>query len=201
MRLVASLIFFVLVFPAFARGPIVSDSNAEKSVCTYDPGVLALGIEAFDQDMNGGWRKIASELGCESVAADVIMRYRALLQSRMGLLYWHEAQLRAMMGDKPTAIALMRKSVKQDDQGFGWNDYVDASIAYLEGDKQKLLNARERLARLPIPPNRRCVDTNGKVIDCGAWPANLGVVDGLINCFSKPYKEAYGLGCKNAKNN
>ncbi len=30
----------------------------------------------------------------------------------------------------------------------------------------------------------------------GEWPLNLDVVDALIRCFKKPYKEAYSSDCR-----
>jgi hypothetical protein len=159
--------------------------------CKYDRSILALDFDAFDQDMNGGWRAIANRPGCEQEAAELIKFYRERQQRRIGTLYWHEAQLHAMGGDAQSAIPLMRQSRRAVNDGTGWNEYVDASIAFLKGDKRKLLAARSRLAAVPPPSNRRCVDTKGNTVDCGDWPSNLDVVDGFISCFGKSYREAY----------
>jgi hypothetical protein len=178
--------------PAYAQ----QASATETMDCRYDSSILSLGIDAFDQDMDGGWRKIASQPGCEKTAADAIKLYREATQRQLGTLFWHEAQLRATYGDSAVAIILMQKARKPGDDIFGWNAYVDATISFLEGDRQGLLAARARLAQTPEPAKRNCVDTKGQKISCGAWPANLDVVDGLIACFGKPYAEAYGSECR-----
>jgi hypothetical protein len=151
---------------------------------------LALGQDAFDQDMNGGWRALAQRPGCEGVAADLIHAYRANLESHLSILYWHEGQLRANIGQYPEAIRLMEQSRKTEDR-FGWNPYVDATIAFLRGDRPALTAARDRLAGLPRPSGfEDRVLPNGLRV---TWPQNLAVVDGLVRCFGRPYREAYGL--------
>lgn len=159
--------------------------------CKYDRSILALDFDAFDQDMNGGWRAVANRPGCDKKAAELIKWYRERQQQKISTLYWHEAQLHALAGDAQSAIPLMKQSRRAVNDGTGWNEYVDASIAFLKGDKRKLRAARSRLAAVPPPSNRSCVDTKGKTVDCGDWPSNLDVVDGFISCFGKPYKEAY----------
>jgi hypothetical protein len=151
---------------------------------------LALGLDAFDQDMSGGWRALAQQPGCEGAAADLVHAYRANLESHLSILYWHEGQLRANIGQYPEAIRLMAQSRKAEDR-FGWNPYVDATIAFLRGDRAALVAARATLAGLPRPAGfRDDVLANGFHI---TWPQNLAVVDGLVRCFGRPYREAYGL--------
>jgi hypothetical protein len=61
-------------------------------------------------------------------------------------------------------------------------------------DEVALREAREGLSRVKKPPNMgQAVDPNGNPI-VFSWPPNLDVVDGLIACFDRSYKEAYG-GC------
>lgn len=151
--------------------------------------LLALDYQAFDQDMTGGWRALSQRPGCETVAADLIRVYRMNIESHISILYWHEAQLRANAGQSDQAIALMERSRKEED-GFGWNLYVDASIAFLRGDRAALVAARERLAALPRPADFREQELpNGFRL---TWPMNLAVVDALVRCFGRPYREAYG---------
>jgi len=157
--------------------------------CPVDrDAMLALGIHAFDQDMNGGWRVLAQRPGCEGRAADLIRDYRAFVQARTAILYWHEAQLRANLGETEAAIALMERARKPEDAA--WNFYVDASIAFLRGDRAALARAREGLAGVPAPEGfREQVLPNGYRV---RWPMNLDVVDGLVRCFGRPYRDAYG---------
>lgn len=161
---------------------------APSTPCAVDrEAMMALGIDAFDQDMNGGWRPLAQRAECQDVAADLIRDYRAFIVDRTRLLYWHEGQLRAGLGQTAAAIGLFEQARRPDSDEFGWNHYVDATIAFLRGDRPALLAARTRLAAMRPPPNR-------------TEPMNLGVVDGFVHCFGQPYREAYGTACREARN-
>jgi hypothetical protein len=70
---------------------------------------------------------------------------------------------------------------------------VDATIAFLRGDRPALLAARTALAALPRPADFAPRDVQGRPVAMN-WPPNLNVVDGLLACFGRPYAEAYG-GC------
>ncbi|HTB68163.1 MAG TPA: PDZ domain-containing protein [Steroidobacteraceae bacterium] len=187
--------------------PLRDDAKARLAAnpqCSYDrTQLLALDEERFDQDLeNGGWRGVAARPGCDSVAADLVRDYRESHGSRSGILYWHEGQLRALAGDYERATMLMEQSRDADDPSGGWNVYVAATIAFLNRDRAALLEARARLAALR--------PTNGEQVQDGfisfrtvsgqmrrvRWPLNLDVVDGLVRCFDKPYRAAYGSECR-----
>lgn len=173
--------------------PELESSAAEPGafMCTFNRAeLLALDEHSFDQDMNGGWRAVARQEGCDEVAADLIREYRETRGLTSTILYWHEGQQRAFAGSTDEAIRLFEKSRKAFDV-FGWNLYVDASIAFLKRDKPALLAAREALARLPRPEYFDRRDAKGNVVDI-SWPPNLSFVDGFITCFDREYKEAYG---------
>lgn len=165
--------------------------------CAFDtPKLMSLDPAEFDQDLHGGWRSVAYVPGCQRAAADLIKRYRRAHGST-SILYWHEGQLRAQSGQVARAIGLLDKSRKPaatDD--FGWNPYVDATIAFLRRDRRALIEARQRLVALPRPKNFSPTATLiGSPVKL-AWPPNLNVVDGLIACFGKSYQEAYGRCAK-----
>jgi len=173
---------------------LIYDNNAYAD-CQFDRDrMLALDIAAFDQDMDGGWRKVASKPECEPVAADLIHAYRDkenFPKKYAGILYWHEGQLRAGLGETEAAIALFESAKSRGDAA--WNLYVDATIAFLRRDKAQLLAARKQLATLPKPPgygDGYQTDINGNRIEL-PWPPNLTVVDKLIACFDKSYEQAY----------
>ena len=166
--------------------------QSATQACDYDRAILSLGFDAFDQDMKGGWRALASRPGCERKAADVIRHYREKQESALRLLYWHEGQLRASTGDSVTAARLMEKSLLTSEDIIGWNAYADATIAFLQKDKAALVAARARLAPWPKPEDGQA---EGLPADA-AWPPNLDVVDGLIACFEMPYKLAYASDCR-----
>jgi hypothetical protein len=122
--------------------------------CGYDPRILDLDQNAFDQDMAGGWRALSARPGCASAAADLIRAYRLRGHANFpSLLLWHEAQLRATAGETAKAIHLMNASRHPPNQAGlddGWNHYVDATIAFLGNDRAALLAARASLLRMPI---------------------------------------------------
>lgn len=164
--------------------------------CSYDRGaMLALSELSFDQDMTGGWRKLAYA-GCEAQAADLIRDWRAAhaaepLRNR-AVSFWHEGQLRANLGQTQRAIALFSRSRKtaQEDAGFGWNHYVDGSIAFLRGDRTAFDAAYDRLATTPRPAGLNMTGPDGKPVAVH-WPMNLNVLAGLRSCWGQPYRRAY----------
>lgn len=176
----------LLVAQALAPSPPAATAPA----CGYDrAAMLALDERAFDQDMTGGWRALSNR-GCELAAADLIRTYReAHGASRMTFLsHWHEGQLRAEAGQTQAAIALFARARKTPelDNGFGWNLYVDGSIAFLRRTRPALQAARDHLAALPPPAGLPATVR---------WPMNLNVLDGLLRCFDKDYRTAYGVTC------
>lgn len=161
--------------------------------------------QQFDQGPDG-WRRIAGMPDCDLVAADLLRDYQAAHGSRVGLLYWHEAQLRAFAGQGAAAIALMQQSRKPDaeDRG-GWNPYVDATIAFLRRDRAAFERARATLAAYVTPPGSGLPPVKDGYVDVPfadgqvrkvRWPPNIDVVDGLAHCFDQPYQYAYGDACR-----
>lgn len=167
--------------------------NAKKAdACAVDlPALLKLTPVEFDQDLKGAWRTLAQRPGCEKAAANAVRLYRAQLEENLQGIYWHEGQLRALVGQTEEAIALFEKTKRVGDK-MGWNAYVDATIAFVRGDRRAILKARRRLAATPLPSFDRWTDAFGKPVPAPKWPMNLDVVDALIACFGKSYSEAYG---------
>lgn len=168
--------------------------DAEDAIneCAFDRDtMLQLDQRTFDQDFSNGWREVASRPGCKEAAAELIREYRVANNPDSSILYWHEGQLRAMIGATSRAVELFRQSRKDPKlDRIGWNHYVDATIAFLLGNRERLRRARERLAATPEPDNFSPVDSFGNPVDL-RWPPNLNVVDGLISCFGKSYDTAY----------
>lgn len=164
--------------------------------CQYDrPAMLALELQAFDQDMNGGWRTLESK-DCAAEAADLIRDWRKTHGS-VGpadyLLSWHEGQLRADAGEYGDAITLFEagRHPAADDLKWGWNLYVDGSIAFLKHDRPGLEAARSKLAALPQPEElKNAVGADGKS-RAVRWPMNLRVLDSFLRCWGQAYKDAY----------
>jgi hypothetical protein len=166
----------------------VSAEKPAATDCTYDRSrLMSLDQNSFDQDMDGGWRALAKKHECLLTAADLIRDYRETHSSGFtAILLWHEGQLRATAGDSSAAITLFELSHLPADVSPGWNEYVDATIAFLKKDRSAFDRAHEALAALPKPLN--WAGPAGQELP---WPPNLGVVEGLAKCFTKSYKEAY----------
>ncbi|HEX5338487.1 MAG TPA: hypothetical protein VFW53_08625 [Gallionella sp.] len=175
--------------------------------CEYDRArLLALDENQFDQDMSGGWRALAATPGCRLAAADLLHDYRDAHGSNSGILFWHEAQVRANAGQYPEAIALMKRSYKPADADkAGWNPYVDATIAFLLRDRTAFAQAKAKLAAVEPPVGAGFPPVVDGYIELQLadgsknkfrWPINIDVVERLENCFDKPYLEAYAGECR-----
>ncbi|MFA6122440.1 hypothetical protein [Sphingomonas sp.] len=171
---------------------ILAQAAAAAQGCQYDRSALmALDQNAFDQDITGGWRKLELD-GCEVEAANLIRDWRMAHKATESILFWHEGQLRADIGQTAAAIALFQQSYKtvQQDHGLGWNLYVDGTIAFLERDRQAFDAAKAKLIALPRSGNLTMQGPNGQPIPL-KWPLNLNVFEGLERCWEQPYKVAY----------
>jgi hypothetical protein len=176
-------------------------SAAAPQSCGYDRAVLmALDEDSFDQNPKGGWRSL-SDRKCYAEAADLVRAYReAKRRKRPSILFWHEGQLRALLGQTDAAVALFdaaREPPANDE--IGWNIYVDGSIAFLKHDRAGLQKARDTLAKLPRPKGRGSGRFKAKQITL-PWPPNLDVLDGFLKCFTRSYAEAYGSGACSVPN-
>jgi hypothetical protein len=177
---------------------LLTATGATHPACNYDAAkLLALPFEQFDQDLTGGWRALTNDR-CPTEAAEVLRRYRTehqpLTDAQRRLLSWHEGQVSASTGSYNRAIPLLLAGVPDND-AMGFADYALGTVAFMRRDKRALLAARARLAALPKPS--KWIDTasatiNGKLISFSTpWPPNLNVLDGLLECFDRPYSEAY----------
>lgn len=129
---------------------------------------------------------------CRLDAADLIAEYRSRRGDRDIALIFHEGQLRAKAGQTERAVALLEDSrTNPEKDRYGWNHYVEATIAFLKQDWGALERSRDALAGLEAPTDFQAVDQDGNEIDI-SWPPNLQVVEGLMSCFGRPYLEAYG---------
>ncbi len=140
---------------------------------------LQLSYAAFDQTEGSGFRVLARS-GCLKEAADLIERYVEHTQAPERSLLWHIAQLRAEQGDSAEAIRYARKVVTETEDHvrnpLRWNDYVLATIAFLERDKPRLIRHRNRIAA--------AADAHfGNQL-------NLKLIDSLVRNFDKDYKYA-----------
>jgi len=111
---------------------------------------MGLSYEEFDQTMGSGFRVLAAE-GCSKEAADLIVEYIRVNSAKQSSLRWHISQLRAAHGDKEQAIQYARTTLLETEdfttRALRWNDYVLATIAYLEGDMAALRHHRDNVEK------------------------------------------------------
>lgn len=164
--------------------------------------LLALDQQAFDQDFTGGWRTVAARDGCDTATADLIEVWRDHSPNKTSdsILHWHAGQMRAHAGETDAAIALFNASRSES---RAWNLYVDASIAFLRGDRPALEAARAELATLTpseeLQAARRSIMAdNPEIVFPDGFveqPQNLNVVDRFLACFGGSYAGAYSGEC------
>lgn len=162
--------------------------------CSYDwQAMAALDRDAFDQDMEGGWRVLGMKEGCEIATAELIRAWRHEKRDHHAILYWHEGQMRALGGQTAEAVALFQRtySPPEFDRAFGWNFYVSGTIAFLLGKREHLRESIAGLKALPEPANVTFTEADGTV-NRWNWPPNLNVLEAFDRCWGKTYKEAYG---------
>lgn len=147
--------------------------------------LLQLDEDAFDQDMEGGWRMIAErhDGACMVAAADLILDYIARHPGgleREYLAHWHAGQMLALAGEDERALNQFRLSFRTYDVASMparmWNTYAGGTIAFMEGDRETLEEARDDLPTGPY--------------------TNRDVLTGLLNCFGEPYSVAYDHECR-----
>ncbi|KLI64693.1 hypothetical protein [Aurantiacibacter marinus] len=188
----------MLLYLLIAAAPLLqAEDPAPAPDCTYDlEAMLALDRQAFDQDLDGGWRPLAMR-GCESEAAELIREWRHEKRDHNAILYWHEGQMRAMVGDTEQAIGLFGLTYKSpdDDADFGWNNYVDGTIAFLRQDRERLEQAIAAQMLVPAPESLMFTMPDGSTQEM-SWPPNINVLRNFERCWDRPYSEAYGReGC------
>lgn len=156
-----------------------AETDCERLYQEHLKSDLSLSYEAFDQTMGSGFRAL-SAAGCEREAADLIEAYIEATGAGQSSLRWHIAQLRASHGAYSEAIRYARSSLIEEEKAAGiplrWNDYVLATIAFLEKDRQALITHRDRVA--------------DGVEDHAGNAMNLRLLDALIEHFDASYSEA-----------
>ncbi|EDX80540.1 MAG: hypothetical protein KJ728_12025 [Alphaproteobacteria bacterium] len=182
----------------------VLQSVPAPTPCSYDrEAMLALSPQAFDQDMEGGWRPLGNRRECRDTAVELLAAYRKarwrdMTSDQLHTNYWHEGQVRAALGQTDHAVRLLLAGVSPDPIGDGKADYAIGTVAFLLKDRAALQAARDRLAAVPPPPGfeedaARFKAQYGREL---SWPLNLDVLDGFLACFDKPYDEAYSRDCR-----
>jgi hypothetical protein len=144
---------------------------------------LDLNYNAFDQRPGKGWRQLAEQrnfLDAARLIDEYIEKHQGLDESQRVNLNFHAGQMYAFAYDYQKGIDRFTKSTYAEEPPelpLRWNAYVNATIAFLDKDMERLKACREEIARGPTFQGEK---------------ANLDVVDRLINHFDEPYSKAYG---------
>jgi hypothetical protein len=174
MRLVWFSTLLILIF--------TSCSLKKPSVEQHADPWLNLSFDEFDQTLGGGWRTLADDLhflqAAERIDKYIETNAKSLTVDQIVILTWHAGQMYAFAGDTTTARQRFVKSIyaKQPLSSIRWNDYVHATIAFLDKDLERLKAYRKTISQ--------GWKVKGKV-------PNLDVVDNLIKCFDQTYAVAY----------
>lgn len=195
MRYLVCIFWFLACYATASASDCFEEGEREA--------MLALDARTFDQSRDNGWRLVA-ERECYSEAAALIDEYRAQAteqEVKDGLRH-HQMQMYAAAELRPQAVGLLDEIivVLQAEGPLSELAYKQATRAFLLNDRAELEAARNDLASLPMPESfaAAIADFSEKYPDFPApkWPVNLDVVDGFINCFGKPYSEAYAADCR-----
>lgn len=130
-------------------GHLVLAAECESSYQQHRQSDLSLSYQAFALMPDQGFKALAS-MGCEKQAADLIQIYINANDAEQFQLYWEIAQLRALHGDYDQAIDNANRALlKKEDfasSPLRWNDFVLATVGFLEQDMAKLSYHRDRVA-------------------------------------------------------
>jgi hypothetical protein len=168
MRLPKYIVLSLYVFLAFA--------------CKKEDS-LGLDFNTFDQSPGAGWRQLAengSFLEAATLIDSYIKKHKNLNESQTTILNFHAGQMYAFADDYETAIDRFKRSSYAQEPPqlpLRWNAYVQATIAFLNEDLDRLKECRKEIAEGPTLEGEK---------------PNLDVVDRLIRHFGERYSKAYG---------
>lgn len=198
------LIFFVAAGCSRQSFGLIKKNDA-SSECSYDEStMLSLNEKSFDQTPLG-WRSIAKDNGnCYSAAANLISKYREKKKTASYLLYFHEGQLRAFLGENQAAIPLFEKAARPSGSDKFWNLYVSGTIAFISRDRPALKSILDSFHSAQVKNGVRTSFETFKTPDGNtitvAVPLNVDVLEALDRCFDRPYREAYSAQCRKKQN-
>jgi len=117
--------------------------------------VLSLPWQQFDQTPDSGWRVYSARGECRT-AADVIEVYveqhPELTIRQRAVSRFHAGQMRVRHGSAKAGVRLMKRALVPDiPPGLpdDWNIMVSAHIAFVLGDRARLIALKEQVAALP----------------------------------------------------
>jgi len=164
---------------AICYGSLMHAAECESGYLQHRQSDLSLSYQAFALMPGQGFKALAA-MGCEKQAADLIQAYINTNGTEQPMLYWEMAQLRALHGNYDQAIDNANRALlKKEDfasNPLRWNDFVLATVGFLEQDRVKLTYHRDRVAAGKDEHPRNLY--------------NLRILDNLIKYFNYNYQYA-----------
>ena len=142
--------------------------GAQEPESSEVDSLMALDFEAFDQDMQGGWRYYANQKRFAAAASLIqiyLDRNTGISEFEREVMFWHAGQMLAIDGQEERAIPLMEKSRKKEDDFMLWNPYLDATIAFLNKDRPAFDKNLKAVAAISNNPNLPLLELLGKHFD------------------------------------
>lgn len=119
--------------------------------------ILALSFDQFDQTEGSGFRILLKQkrhVEAAELIEDYVRRHRRGLTERERVsLHFHAGQLYGIASEPGKADPHLTKAQDKREPTPGghplyWNDYVDATRAFIERDRPRLVEARKRMGDL-----------------------------------------------------
>ncbi|GAA0525015.1 hypothetical protein FHS83_001883 [Rhizomicrobium palustre] len=176
-RIATALIILFCNGAAFASPPcaLTPADKAANAALSYDD---------FDQKgaLPSSFRALDTR-GCDREAAaaaeDYMLHHPGLSDGERINVLFHEGQSLAVSGAERTAamlIAAAKDLSQKPDDPFDWNTYVEGTWAFLVKERGRLEAATTKLSSSRGEGNA----------------INAQILRGLLGCFDRTYKEAYG---------
>ena len=137
----------------------------------------------FNNSVDKGWRSLAANAKFQD-AAELIERYinanqPILEQWQVGILQFHRGQMLGCAGKTSEALQAITEAKSHDLTGGSQADYtayMDATAAFLRGDKSALVAARDAINAAPSTGANGILRTKSQV---------------LLNNFGSSYRKAW----------
>lgn len=148
-----------------------------------DHAILNENFTQFDQKLDSGWRTVMVQMKYLD-AAELIEQYQSrhsktLLKWQKASLAYHLGIVYSLANERHKAMYWFRQALTS--KLLGNPAYVNAHIASEAGNKEALLQARDKISAL-APSKMRSED--------------LGEIDAMIKYFGQPFEAAFGaLNC------
>lgn len=144
--------YLVIIFIASA-----SYGCATRVVDVERERMLALSFDQFDQTEGSGFRHLLEQKryveAAELIEAYVRHHRHGLTERERVSLHFHAGQLYGIAGNPGKAGPHLQKARYKneptpDGHPLYWNAYVDATRAFIKGDRRRLIDARMRMGEL-----------------------------------------------------